>query len=168
MKGTREEKVSWPAIGELGLIGDRKTIAVLTSKGNIVWYCPDRFDHPSLFAAILDPQKGGSWNFQSGSAAYQRRAYQENSAILQTYFSDTEHQMVLTDFMPVNHKVEGICRRITSVFEDVAFVLEPVPLYGQELPIIELKEGHAVINQKYKFYSSHTICYFSGRLYPKS
>lgn len=65
--------------------------------------------------------------------------------------------MVLTDFMPVNHKLEGICRRVASVFEDVEFVLNPAPLYGQEEPIIQLKDDHAVINQKYKLYSSHAI-----------
>lgn len=157
MNDMSEEKLSWPAIGELGLIGDRKTVAVPTTKGDVVWYCPDRFDNPSLFAAILDPGIGGAWSFLPESATFQKRAYKGNSAILQTYFSSNENQMVLTDFMPVHHKVKGICRILTSVFEDVVFVLEPAPLYGQEEPIIQLKDNHVSINQKYKLYSSHTI-----------
>jgi GH15 family glucan-1,4-alpha-glucosidase len=157
MKQHKSSDSTWPYIRYLGLIGDRKTTAVLTTQGNMVWYCPERFDNPSIFAALLDPEKGGAWSFLPASAAYQKRAYKDNSAVLQTYFNNNGDQMVLTDFMPVNHKIKGICRILNSVSEDVTFVLEPAPLYGQEDPIIELKNEQAVINQKYRLYSSHKI-----------
>lgn len=157
MSHKSEEKPSWPSIHDLGLIGDRQTTAILTKRGKVVWYCPERFDNPSLFASLLDPDKGGAWSFLPESAAYKKRAYKGNSAILKTYFDSSEDQMVLTDFMPVQHKVKGICRMLTSAFEDVSFVLESAPLYGQEEPIIQLKKDHATINQKYKLYSSHII-----------
>lgn len=151
------ENPSWPAIGELGLIGDRSTVALVTTKGNIVWYCPERFDNPSLFAALLDPEKGGAWSFFPESATYKERAYKGNSAVLQSCFASKNKKMLLKDFMPVHHKIKGICRKLTSVYEDVFFLLKPAPLYGQEKPIIQLKSNHFSINQKHKLYSSHPI-----------
>jgi GH15 family glucan-1,4-alpha-glucosidase len=157
MNKVNNPDLQWPEIRNLGLIGDRRTVAVLTEQGSIVWYCPGRFDNPSLLASLLDAEKGGAWRILPESAAFQKRAYKDNSAVLQTYFNSGGNQIVLTDFMPVHHKVKGICRTLSSVFEDTIFALEPAPLYGQEEPIVELKDGHAVINLKYKLYSSHKI-----------
>ena len=40
-------------IAEHGLIGDMHTAALVGTDGTIDWYCPRRFDAPSVFAAIL-------------------------------------------------------------------------------------------------------------------
>ena len=49
-----------PEIRDLAVIGDRRTAAVVGAAGEVVWYCPGRFDAPSLFAGLLDPA-AGSW-----------------------------------------------------------------------------------------------------------
>jgi hypothetical protein len=41
-------------IAEHGIIGDLHTAATVGSDGTIDWYCPDRFDGPSVFGALLD------------------------------------------------------------------------------------------------------------------
>jgi GH15 family glucan-1,4-alpha-glucosidase len=46
-------------IGEHGLIGDLHTVALVGTNGTIDWYCCPRFDSPSVFAAILDADRGG-------------------------------------------------------------------------------------------------------------
>ena len=43
-----------PPIAEHGLIGDLHTALVATD-GTIEWFCPPRFDAPSVFGALLDP-----------------------------------------------------------------------------------------------------------------
>jgi hypothetical protein len=37
-----------------GIIGDLHSIALVGADGTIDWYCPCRFDAPSVFASILD------------------------------------------------------------------------------------------------------------------
>ena len=48
-------------IEEHGIIGDLRTVALVGTDGTIDWYCPARFDAPSLFASLLDAGKGGSF-----------------------------------------------------------------------------------------------------------
>jgi hypothetical protein len=50
-------------IAEHGMIGDLHTVALVGTDGTIDWYCCPRFDSPSVFAAILDADRGGSFRF---------------------------------------------------------------------------------------------------------
>jgi GH15 family glucan-1,4-alpha-glucosidase len=46
-------------IEEHGVIGDLRSVALVGTDGTIDWYCPVRFDAPSVFAARLDKERGG-------------------------------------------------------------------------------------------------------------
>src|SRR2546422_961940 len=46
-------------IAEHGVIGDLHTVALVGTDGTIDWYCCPHFDSPSVFAAILDRERGG-------------------------------------------------------------------------------------------------------------
>jgi GH15 family glucan-1,4-alpha-glucosidase len=51
--------MAYQPIDNYGLIGDLHTVALVGVNGSIDWLCMPRFDSPSVFAAILDDQKGG-------------------------------------------------------------------------------------------------------------
>ena len=52
-------------IEEHGIVGDLRTVALVGTDGTVDWYCPSRFDAPSLFGALLDARKGGYFSLSS-------------------------------------------------------------------------------------------------------
>ena len=54
-----------------GVIGDLHTVALVGNEGTIDWFCPERFDAPSMFGALLDSEQGG--RFRSGRSTRRSR-----------------------------------------------------------------------------------------------
>lgn len=48
-----------PLIGDYGIIGDCRSAAIISKNGSLDWLCWPWFDSPSIFAALLDVEKGG-------------------------------------------------------------------------------------------------------------
>src|SRR5512146_195208 len=55
----REFRMGYQPIENYGVIGDLHTVALVGMNGSIDWLCFPRFDSPSVFAALLDDQRGG-------------------------------------------------------------------------------------------------------------
>src|SRR6267142_1329142 len=58
-------------IGEYGVIGDLDTVALVGMDGSIDFLCLPYFDSPSVFAALVDSERGGRFRIAPvlGSAA---------------------------------------------------------------------------------------------------
>src|SRR4051812_46530994 len=50
---------AYPPIEDHGLIGDLQTAALVATDATIDWFCAPRFDSPSIFASLLDHERGG-------------------------------------------------------------------------------------------------------------
>ena len=89
-------------IGQYGLIGDMNSAALVGTDGSIDWCCFPRFDSPSVFAAILDDQKGGRFRIApSAPGASVSQAYLPGTNILSTRFETHTGEMTLVDSMPL-------------------------------------------------------------------
>ncbi len=56
--------MAYERIEDHGVIGNMRTVALVTARGEIDWYCFPRFDSPSVFASLLDDEKGGSFSIR--------------------------------------------------------------------------------------------------------
>lgn len=65
------------------------------------WLAWPRFDSSSIFAAILDQDKGGYWSIFPAGPSQSERAYVRGSNVLETYFITPAGRATLTDLMPV-------------------------------------------------------------------
>jgi GH15 family glucan-1,4-alpha-glucosidase len=92
----------YPNIADHGLIGDLQTAALVTTDGTIDWFCCPRFDSPSIFASLLDADKGGHFQIAPERDDYvTKQLYFPDSAILVTRFMTPDGVGELVDFMPV-------------------------------------------------------------------
>src|SRR5258708_32787229 len=89
-------------IGEYGIIGDLCTIALVGMDGSIDFLCLPHFDSPSVFAALVDAERGGRFQIApllEGAARKQLDLPDTN--VLSTRFLDAYGRAERADFMPV-------------------------------------------------------------------
>jgi GH15 family glucan-1,4-alpha-glucosidase len=86
-------------IEEHGIVGDLRTVALVGTDGTVDWYCPSRFDAPSLFGALLDARKGGYFSLRSRSSGRPKQLYLPDTNILLTRFQGAEAVGEVIDFM---------------------------------------------------------------------
>ncbi|MBE9155849.1 glycoside hydrolase family 15 protein [Nodosilinea sp. LEGE 06152] len=148
----------FPAVRDLGLIGDRRTAALVTTTGAIVWYCPGRFDYPSLLAALLDPERGGDWTVQLPNATASGRRYLEDSGILETTLATPAGALVITDWMPMGHGTPcGLCRQFSAAPADMAVTLSPAPDYARRSPQLQPQGQGIQVDGQHYLYASHPL-----------
>ncbi|MBB1262232.1 glycoside hydrolase family 15 protein [Streptomyces alkaliterrae] len=93
----------YPPIAEHGLVGDLRTAALVSADGVVNWFCAPRFDSPSLFAALLDHQRGGYFAVTvDGPDVTTRQLYLPDTAALVTRFLSRRGVGEVVDFMPVD------------------------------------------------------------------
>ncbi|MGB1805842.1 MAG: glycoside hydrolase family 15 protein, partial [Flavobacteriaceae bacterium] len=83
-----------------GIIGNCKSAALINEDTSIDWLCLPEFDSPSVFAKLLDKQKGGHFLIQNLDDYTVSQAYIENTNILRTVFENASAAFEVIDFMP--------------------------------------------------------------------
>ncbi|MFG1685698.1 glycoside hydrolase family 15 protein [Nonomuraea sp. NPDC049269] len=99
--GDYPEDSRYLPIGEHGLIGDLRTVALVGTNGTIDWYCCPSFDAPSVFASILDADKGGSFELFADTPAKTKQFYFPDTTVLITRFFAVDGVGEIQDFMPI-------------------------------------------------------------------
>ena len=93
----------YPPIADHGMVGDLQTAALVSSGGTIDWWCTPRFDAPSVFASLLDSERGGycrlAADLPGEDGATVRQLYLSDTAILVTRFMAPGGVGEVADFM---------------------------------------------------------------------
>src|SRR5512142_1701525 len=105
----REEadRSDYPPIADYAPIGDCRTLALVTTSAAIEWWCIPRFDAPSIFAAILDRERGGSWHLEAPHLEPAGRRYLPHSPVLETRVRVRDATVTVIDFLAVVTRDDG-------------------------------------------------------------
>ena len=83
-----------------GVIGNCRSAALVSEKGSIEWCCLPDFDSPSIFARILDTQKGGHFSIVTDDKYVISQKYLYRTNVLITEYKSDEGLFEVIDFMP--------------------------------------------------------------------
>jgi GH15 family glucan-1,4-alpha-glucosidase len=102
-----ESGLTYKPISDYGIIGNMVSAALVARTGSIDWCCLPRFDSPSIFAAILDDEKGGKFGIEPRSRFESSQLYLNDTNVLQTVFQTETGTVTLTDFMPCYRRADS-------------------------------------------------------------
>ncbi|MDI3340283.1 MAG: glycoside hydrolase family 15 protein [Sphaerobacter sp.] len=143
--GIAPRESAYLAIADYGVIGDGRSVALVSHTGAIDWWCLPRVDGDPVFARLLDDRLGGSFAIQPRGPFRGRQAYLGATNVLVTTFTTAEGEARVMDFMPalteaqkrrypvpfraVVRRVEGVSGRVP-----MRLLLRPRPEYGAVTP----------------------------------
>lgn len=140
----------YPLIADHGLIGDLQTAALVATDGTIDWFCSPRFDSPSIFASILDSERGGHFSIRPRAETFDaKQLYFPDTAVLVTRFLTEGGVGELIDFMPATGEAASerhrLVRIVRCVRGSMEFDLDIAPRfdYGRRSHQVTIGDGVA-------------------------
>ncbi|WP_431991332.1 glycoside hydrolase family 15 protein [Streptomyces albogriseolus] len=134
-------------IEDYALIGDEQTAALVGTDGSVDWLCLPRFDSAACFARLLGDESNGHWRIAPpGQERCTRRAYREDSLILDTVWETPDGAVQVTDLMPQRHTAPDLVRIVQGLSGEVT-VRSTLRLrfdYGSVVPWVRREDGHRV------------------------
>ncbi len=118
------EDTSYKPISDYGAVGNLRTVALVARDGSIDWWCAPHMDSPSVFCALLDPQRGGQFSVRPRGGRPVAQRYLEDTNVLETELGGDGGHLSVIDFMPLAGDLDGrgdrawappvLCRVLTS------------------------------------------------------
>lgn len=142
-----EGRTGHAPIEDHGVIGDLHTAALVSTEGDIEWLCLPRFDSPSVFAALLDDERGGRFSVRCAGATRTKQMYLPDSNILVTRFLGESSVGEVVDFMvPRERNGRGtlqLVRIVRAVRGQVRVQIRCAPAfdYGRARTEVDIVEG---------------------------
>src|ERR1700757_834731 len=126
--------MAFEPIENYGVIGNMQSIALVGMNGSIDFLCYPNFDSPTVFAALLDDQRGGRFEVRPQLTNVRvRQLYLPDTNILLTRFLAEEGVAELTDYMPIEKDVEQpneIVRMVSVIRGNVRFKMRCQPRFN--------------------------------------
>ena len=136
-------------IEDHGIIGDLHTAALVAKDGTIDWLCLPAFDSPSVFASILDDERGGHFSLRSAEYTRSQQLYLPGTNVLLTRFITPEGVAEVLDFMPIDDDRElrhDLIRDVRIIRGRIAIDIDCRPAfdYARQEHTIEFVESGVI------------------------
>ena len=149
-----------------GAIGNGRVLALVGPDTNIDWLCLPRFDSPSVFARLLDQERGGTWAFKPAHDWHATTSYIRNTNVLRTEVQSGDGTFELFDFAPrvmqglrIDAPIE-ICRLIKplSGTPRICVQFDPRPDYGRaNIEMVASGQGLEVVGGPTRLYLTSNV-----------
>lgn len=125
---------AYQPVENYGIIGNLQTTALISLAGSIDFMSFPRFDSPTIFASLLDKDRGGYFSIEPDfNDITSKQLYIPGTAILLTRFFSDAGIAELTDYMPIQKAggktMSAIVRKIKNIRGNVRFRVNCVPRF---------------------------------------
>ncbi|MCK4746139.1 MAG: glycoside hydrolase family 15 protein, partial [Bacteroidales bacterium] len=122
-------------IENYGIIGNMRSAALIGLDGSVDWFCFPHFDSPSIFAKILDCNKGGYFSIRPAGEYKTKQFYWPDTNVLITRFLTPDGIVEVSDLMPVGSHISDdrnyrIVRKVKGIHGHVAMKMECSPAFN--------------------------------------
>ena len=138
---------SYPPIDSYAFLADGQSAALIGPDSAVEWLCAPRFDGASVFARLLDRERGGAFELTVEDAPPSERRYLDGTLVLESRFESETASIVLLDFMALEAEgrhgpgeVDPLCALVRLVRCErgearVSARIDARPDYGRQQPV---------------------------------
>lgn len=129
-----------------GIVGDLRTAALVGLDGTVDFLCWPHFDSPSVFASLLDDERGGRFELAPVlDGARHRQLYLPDTNVLLTRFLSHHGVAEVSDYMGIGG-TQRLVRRAKAVRQGMRFRMRCAPRfdYARAVPAVREEGGSLV------------------------
>jgi GH15 family glucan-1,4-alpha-glucosidase len=138
-------------IEDYAAIGDGRSLALVALDGSIDWLCLPDLDSKGVFAALLDPERGGRFLLRPTDDFLADRRYADDSNVLETVYSTKQGTVKVTEAMATDGGAllpwTELVRKIECIEGEVELEwrVEARPYWGEATPRASIREHVALV-----------------------
>ena len=136
---------------DFGIVGNCRSAALVSKKASIDWCCLPEFDSASVFAKILDNNKGGHFGFLNTDDYQISQSYIKNTCVLKTQFENQDAAFEVLDFLPRYQKSNQKYHSPPEIIRYIRVLYGHPEIVVDYQPRLEYAKGETHIFDKNQF-----------------